>query len=434
MKKRKTLLKHKYIKLSNKSKLQKKFRFNKKSSLVLILLLILIIISVIISLAIIYKRNKIEPDIIPQKIKRKKLPGEIMYKGDWIFPADLLNQTLSRVSDKFKDLKIYDTNQFNKYFYFDEYEEKQEVKQKLKNKLLEKITEIRKENITYISTFFLSRNNPFGNNLPCINNAIFYCEILGCNKIILQQNNIRRRWLIKNPVYIEKLNITIMQGPKVDCNEPGMLCCYETWDLLYPFLIKPEIRTQYVKDEILRNLPNVITGPDDLYMHMRGGDIFTYLPLGFYSQPPLCFYERVINRNKYKNIYLISQDNLNYVVDPLMKKNPNIIFNKHDFETDISYLAHAYHIASSTGSFALSAIKLNNNLRNLYEYDINRLPEKYIWLHHHLYKFDIKYRIYTMKPSDIYASEMFNWVKKSIQKQLMLNDTCPYDFTLTYPN
>ena len=143
MKKRKTLLKHKYIKLSNKSKLQKKFRFNKKSSLVFILLLILIIISVIISLAIIYKRNKIEPDIIPQKIKRKKLPGEIMYKGDWIFPADLLNQTLSRVSDKFKDLKIYDTNQFNKYFYFDEYEEKQEVKQKLKNKLLEKISEIR---------------------------------------------------------------------------------------------------------------------------------------------------------------------------------------------------------------------------------------------------------------------------------------------------
>ena len=39
-----------------------------------------------------------------------------------------------------------------------------------------------------------------------------------------------------------------------------------------------------------------------------------------------------------------------------------------------------------------------------------------------------------MKPSDIYASEMFYWEKTDLQKQLMLNDTCPYDFTLTYPN
>ena len=70
----------------------------------------------------------------------------------------------------------------------------------------------------------------------------------------------------------------------------------------------------------------------------------------------------------------------------------------------------------------------------MYEYDIGRLPEKFIWLHPHLFKFDIKYRIYTMKPSDIYASEMFYWEKTDLQKQLMLNDTCPYDFTLTYPN
>ena len=433
MKKRKTLLKHKNIKLVNKAKYQRKFRFNKKSFPLIILLLFILILSLIISITIIYRRRNDDQDM-PIRQKRKKLPGEIMYKGDWIFPSDLLNESLSRVSDKYINYKNDDIKRFNKYFYLEEYDEEPTIKNKLKNKLLEKISEKRKQNISQITTFFLSRNNPFGNNLNCINNAIFYCEILGCNKIILQENNIKRRWLIKNPVYIEKLNITIMQGPKVECNGTGILCCYETWDLLYPILIKPEIRTQYVKDEILRNLPNVTTKPNDLYMHIRGGDIFSYLPLNFYSQPPLCFYEKVINRNKYKNIYLISQDNLNVVVDPLIKKYPNIIFNKNDFETDISLLAHAYYIACSIGSFTLSAIKINNNLKEMYEYDIGRLPEKYIWLHPHLFKFDIKYKIYTMKPSSEYASEMFYWAKNDFQKQLMLNDKCPYDFTLTYPN
>ena len=429
MKKRKTLLKHKNIKLINKIKFKRKFRFKK----CFIPLISLILLTVILTIKIIYRKRNNEPEIINHE-KRKKIPGEIMYKGDWIFPSDLFNQSLSKISDKYNKYIIDEKKRFDKYFYLEEYDEEKTIKNKLKNKLLTKISEIRKENITQITTFFLSRINPFGNNLNCINNAIFYCEILGCNKIILQENNIKRRWLINNPIYIEKLNITIMKGPKVACNESDILCCYETWDLLYPIIIKPEVRTQYIKDEILRNLPNVTTKPDDLYMHIRGGDIFSNLPLNFYTQPPLCFYEKAMKRNKYKNIYLISQDNLNVVVDPLIKKYPKIIFNKNNFETDISLLAHAYHIACSISSFSLSAIKINNNLKELYEYDIGRLPEKFIWLHHHLFKFDIKYKIYTMKPSNEYASEMFYWEKKDYQKELMLNDTCPYDFILTYPN
>ena len=286
MRKRNTLLKHKNIKIINKAKYQRKFRLKKNKFSLIILILFIVILTITI---IIYIRRNEEPNIIKHK-KRNKIPGEIMYKGDWIFPSVLFNKEKIR---------------FEKYFYLEEYEDEPTIKNKLKNKLLEKISEIRKQNTTQITTFFLSRINPFGNNLNCINNAIFYCEILGCNKIILQENNIKRRWLIKEPVYIEKLNITIMQGPKVACNESDILCCYETWDLLYPIIIKPEIRTQYIKDEILRNLPNVTTSPNDLYMHIRGGDIFSYLPLNVYMQPPLCFYEKVIKRKKFKNnIYI----------------------------------------------------------------------------------------------------------------------------------
>ena len=423
-KSRRTLLKNKRsFKTKNKSK-------NKLDCYIYLLLIIIIFI-------LIYRitYRKVQKHHIIKKVKQKhiRLPDEIMYKGGWITRAKLLNDTLSLVSDKYKGYKDKEIERYKKYFYLDEYDENPLTKEKLRNKLLEKISEKKKKNITNITTFFLSRNNPFGNNLNCINNAIFYCEILGCNKIILRHNNIRRRWLIKN-IFIEKLNITITQGPPVNCNAEGMLCSYETWDLLYPFVIKPEIRTQYIKDEIIKNLPNVTTDPDDLYMHIRGGDIFTYLPLNVYSQPPLCFYEKAIQNQKFKNIYIISQDNLNPVVNALIEKYPKIIFNKNNFETDISLLAHSYHLACSIGSFVVSAIKLNDNLKDIYEYDIGRLPEKMIWLHYHLFQYDINFKIYTMRPSDEYFSEMFYWAKRGSQKKLMIEDKCPFDFNITEPN
>ena len=362
----------KRLKKSNKKKKNISNKKRKKKLFKSLFLIVAIIIFVYITYHFIFKRHN-NDDNDNDNNKHIRLPDEIMYKGGWITRQQLFNDTLSKVSEVYHNYKEKEKQRYKKYYYLEEYNDDPVTKNNLRNKLYEKISEIKKKNITKIDTFFLSRNNPFGNNLPCINNAIFYCEILGCNKIILREKKIRRRWLIKN-ITITNLNITITQGPDVNCNEEGMLCSYETWDLLYPILIKPEIRTQYVKDEILKNLPQVKTEPDDLYMHIRGGDIFTYLPLNVYSQPPLCFYEKVIQTNNFKNIYLISQDNLNVVVDALIKKYPKIIFNKNDFETDISLLAHAYHIACSIGSFVISAIKLNDNLKNIYEYDIVRLP------------------------------------------------------------
>ena len=39
-----------------------------------------------------------------------------------------------------------------------------------------------------------------------------------------------------------------------------------------------------------------------------------------------------------------------------------------------------------------------------------------------------------MKPSDIYLNEIFIWKVTQRQLDLMLNDTCPYDFEITKPN
>ena len=96
-------------------------------------------------------------------------------------------------------------------------------------------------------------------------------------------------------------------------------------------------------------------------------------------------------------------------------------------------LAHAFNVVLSVSSFSLSSIKINNNLKNIWEYDIIRLSEKIHFLHHHFFKFKIRYTIHTMKPSNSYLSKMFSWKKSFEQVKLMLEDDCPYEFKVLKP-
>ena len=187
----------KRLKKSNKKKKNISNKKRKKKLFKSLFLIVAIIIFVYITYHFIFKRHN-NDDNDNDNNKHIRLPDEIMYKGGWITRQQLFNDTLSKVSEVYHNYKEKEKQRYKKYYYLEEYNDDSVTKNNLRNKLYEKISEIKKKNITKIDTFFLSRNNPFGNNLPCINNAIFYCEILGCNKIILREKKIRRRWLIKN--------------------------------------------------------------------------------------------------------------------------------------------------------------------------------------------------------------------------------------------
>ena len=359
---------------------------------------------------------------------------KMYYKGETILKSKVIDDYLVNISNKYKFTKKYEKKRFKESYYLPEYSDDRDIREVIKKKVYEEISNRTKRIIKKIDTFFIERANPFGNNVPCINNAIFYCEVLGCNQIILKDRNTQRKWLIKKPVYIKKLNITIKQGSEVNCKDDNILCVYHTFDLLYPFLLIPQIRTQYIKDEILSNLPTINVNPDDLYIHLRGGDVFRTVPLETYAQPPLCFYERIINMTSFKNIYIIAQDKKNVVFQPLINKYPNIIYQKNSFEHDVSILAHAYNIVLSVSSFCISSIKFNDNLKNVYEYEIYKLSEMFLHLHHFVFKLNQKYIIHLMKPSERYASKMFRWIYSHAQRNLMLEENCPYDFTIIKPD
>ena len=104
--------------------------------------------------------------------------------------------------------------------------------------------------------------------------------------------------------------------------------------LLYFYKLKPDIRLEYLRDEILNNLPKINASKDELYIHIRSGDIFSTWIHRLYAQPPLCFYQKILKNFTFKKVILISEYKNNILIKYLLKDYPYIIYNKNDLSLD----------------------------------------------------------------------------------------------------
>lgn len=284
--------------------------------------------------------------------------------------------------------------------------------------------------IKNVNTIFYSPNNRFGNQLIIISKIIFFCEILGCKRIILNRKN---NWFIKNKIDYAKYNMTIETGIKSDCKKKKTIFDISiNWFYYYSF-IKPELKINVIKNEILSNIPKITTNPNDLYIHIRSGDIFENNNLcnEYYSQPPLCFYQTIISNNKFRKIYIISEDTKNPVINKLIQSNPSILYNKNDIKMDISYLVYAYQIIGSFSTFLNIIIRMNDNLKYLWEYNLPSMKSKIIHCHHSCIKPFKNIIYYIMEPSDNYKKVMTRWNCSKVQLALMINEKCNNTFIIS---
>ena len=303
-----------------------------------------------------------------------------------------------------------------------------------KNDILKKFSENIGEELGAGMEIVFNMNFNFGNQIISLNKLIFYCEIIGCKKIILDKNNgLYINHNIKDKKYNLKIEVVendmVFNGYGITDLDPDF---YNTI-----FNLKIENRFNIFKKEILKNLPKVKTNKNDLYIHIRGGDIFKNRNPSFapdYAQPPLCFYRKVINNNNFRKIIIISEDTENPVINKLIKENNNIIYKPHSKKKDIAYLAYAYNIIGSISSFLISIIKLNNKLKYFWEYNIYLTSLKVPHMHHSIYNFTRNYTIFRMEPSEKYKNEMIIWEDSDDQLNFMINETCTNDFTIIKPN
>ena len=333
---------------------------------------------------------------------------------------DIKKQKEIKKLDKLLSLKIL-SNDINK-----------NNESELKMKLIVELNTLRKDkNFTNIKAIFIMNPGYFGNRMIMLNNIIFYFEILNITNIYL---NSKYNWIIKNSIITDKIKIFLMSPSKIDCNSINIICIsFKKGFLFFPLIIKPELRISILKYEIKRNLPNVEIEPKALYIHIRSGDIFTNNINSDYAQPPLCFYRKIIYEFTFTKIYLISGSNNNPVINKLLIEFPSIIFQKNDIVQSIAYLSNAYNIVGSISSFLLMSIRLNNNLKLFWEYDLFKISTKFIFFHPDIYSNSINYIIYKMKPSQNYKNEMFVWRNDESQVKLMIEEKCINKFYIIKP-
>jgi hypothetical protein len=131
---------------------------------------------------------------------------------------------------------------------------------------------------------------------------------------------------------------------------------------------------KYIKP--ILNIETQILDENDLVIHLRSGDIMSK-GHSSYIQPPLCFYEEIINLKKWNKIYIITENKNNPCLDILKNKYVNIITfldnkkNRHGgngfgFNHDLGYLIGAYNFIPSSTSLSPLIIQLSKTIKNVY--------------------------------------------------------------------
>ena len=258
----------------------------------------------------------------------------------------------------------------------------------------------------------------YGNALKALNNLIFICEIIEC-KSVLVENNI---WNIKNQIKYEKYNITIDPVNFIDCfNDINIICLKRKFVYGFLYIIRKTFRNvkfsnidrrEVIRKGIEKDTPNINTSPQDLYIHIRSGDIFTNNTNKLYTQPPLCFYQKIINNYEFKKIFILSNGKENPCVNKLLELYPKIEYIQSSIINDSTLLFNAYNLVGGRSTFIWGIIYFSKKLRNLWTY--NRIIKSH----------NKRYTNFYMKASAKYKKIMFPWKNTSIQYSLMINDTC----------
>ena len=127
-------------------------------------------------------------------------------------------------------------------------------------------------------------------------------------------------------------------------------------------------RLKELYEKYLQTTMKPVTQTYDIGIHIRSGDIFQGKGHGLYVQPPLYFYEKIINENPEKTKVIVFENINNPVIVVLMqqyKNDPNIVFQSNTLEADIMTLSQCRTMVCSVGTFCLVSFVISTSIEKL---------------------------------------------------------------------
>jgi hypothetical protein len=208
----------------------------------------------------------------------------------------------------------------------------------------------------------------FGNNILQIVRCIYYAQLNNYELISFQNHDL----LIKNEIKVQIKSENNIENQNIIENDFFNLSIFNVKDP-EPYIMK-NIALKYIKPLLKINFKEHIE-ENNLYIHIRGGDIFLENPHPAYIQPPLNYYLKIINNNNYNKINIVHEDDLNPCINYL-KKNNEYNFYSQTLEKDLELLLNAKNLIFGFGTFGFVVYLLNSNIKKIFfpKYVIDELP------------------------------------------------------------
>lgn len=138
-------------------------------------------------------------------------------------------------------------------------------------------------------------------------------------------------------------------------------------------LANRELRTQsfgLVRSTLATKQPVHAAEPNHLVVHIRGDDVFNDSPPKAYAQPPLAFYQLVLDDHPWRKVTIVSGDQKNPVLTPLMRELENRgiehRFQSETLDEDLAHVRRAKNVVSGRGSFVPAITGLSDAVSTVY--------------------------------------------------------------------
>lgn len=157
---------------------------------------------------------------------------------------------------------------------------------------------------------------------------------------------------------------------------------------------------------------NLNLNKDDLYIHIRSGDVFIKHPNPSLGQPPLNYYLDIINSRKWNKVHVIAENDNNPCIKELAKRG--YLFSKGSLHNDMSVLVNAVNLVVGPGSFGQAIVLLSKKLKTYYAYGYYMNFTHSSWDTVHL-----------CRPDDLYSKKLLGkWQNTEEQRQMMIISNC----------